>query len=112
MKTQVCWPQKNCWPNIAKPLPASFNNMLNNKITILSTGSLPEELVAQARQQGITLHIQPFISISTIQTTEVQQEVEQALLQSATVVFTSANAVEAVAEYMGVAEPEWNIYCT
>jgi uroporphyrinogen-III synthase len=40
----------------------------------------------------------------------VQQEIGQALLQSVSVVFTSVNAVEAVADEMQDQHPDWRIY--
>ena len=63
------------------------------------------------RGQGIEIDVQSFIETEAIQSVEVQQEIEQALLQSATIVFTSMNAVEAVADYMTEEMPDWNIYC-
>jgi uroporphyrinogen-III synthase len=85
--------------------------MQQNKITILSTRPLNETLIDEALQQGIEIDTQSFIETEAIQTIEVQQEIEQVLLQSATIVFTSMNAVEAVAEYMNAVMPDWVIYC-
>lgn len=85
--------------------------MQQNKITILSTRPLSAAIIEDAAVQGIDIHTESFIETEPIQSVEVQQEIEQALLQSATVVFTSMNAVEAVAEYMNDEMPDWNIYC-
>src|SRR5664279_1928464 len=85
--------------------------MPQNKITILSTRQLNETLIEEALQQGIEIDAEAFIETEAIQSTEVQQEIEQALLQSATIVFTSMKAVEAVAEFMSGEMPDWNIYC-
>ena len=85
--------------------------MQQNKITILSTGALPGYLIEEVRENDIQVDVVPFISTEPIQTIEVQQEIEQALLQTATVVFTSRNAVEAVAAELEGQEPEWNVYC-
>jgi uroporphyrinogen-III synthase len=85
--------------------------MLQNKITILSTGPLPAYLAEEAEEYNIKTDIIPFIKTELIQSIEVQQEIEQALLQVATVVFTSGNAVEAVAAELDNHQPEWNIYC-
>lgn len=81
-----------------------------NKI-ILSTGPLDDALVQDAGRKGIHVDVIPFISAEPIRTIEVQQEIEQAMLQSATVIFTSSNAVEAVAEYMDGQQPDWRVYC-
>jgi len=85
--------------------------MQQNKITILSTRPLSETLIEEALEQGIEIEVQSFIETEAIQSIEVQQEIEQSLLQSASIVFTSMNAVEAVAEYMNDEMPDWNIYC-
>lgn len=62
-------------------------------------------------QRGIDIHELSFIETEPIQTITVQQEIENALLQTATVVFTSMNAVEAVAFYQDGTRPDWDIYC-
>ena len=85
--------------------------MQQNKISILSTGALPGYLIEEVKDNNIHIDVIPFISTEPIQTIEVQQEIEQALLQSTTVVFTSRNAVEAVAAELEGLEPEWKIYC-
>jgi uroporphyrinogen-III synthase len=86
-------------------------NMQPNKINILSTRSISDEFVEQAADSGINLEIVPLIETEPIQTIEVQQEIEYALLQTATVVFTSGNAVEAVATELEGHQPDWEIFC-
>jgi uroporphyrinogen-III synthase len=85
--------------------------MQQNKITILSTGHLPAYLAAEAEENNIKADIIPFIKTEPVQSVEVQQEIEQALLQVTTVVFTSRNAVEAVAAELEDHQPDWGIYC-
>ncbi len=85
--------------------------MQQNNISILSTRPLPATLVEEAALQGINIDIKSFIETEAIQSVEVQQEIEQALLQSAVIVFTSMNAVEAVASSVTEEIPDWNIYC-
>ncbi|MEI9955153.1 MAG: uroporphyrinogen-III synthase [Ferruginibacter sp.] len=68
-------------------------------------------MVKQTKAAGIVIDELSFIETAPIQTIEVQQEIEQALLLSATVVFTSMNAVEAVAAWQNEEQPDWNIYC-
>lgn len=84
--------------------------MQQNKISILCTRPLPEWLIAEAATAGIDIEVVPFIETEPIHTIEVQQEIEQALLQTAVVVFTSMNAVEAVAEQLDDQHPDWSIY--
>ncbi len=85
--------------------------MQQNNITILSTRPLPAFIIDDAAAQGIEIDTVSFIETTAIQSIEVQQEIENALLQSVTVVFTSMNAVEAVAEYMSDEMPDWAVYC-
>jgi uroporphyrinogen-III synthase len=85
--------------------------MQNNNISILCTRPLPAWLIQEAKAAGIDIDVVAFIQTEVIQSVEVQQEIENALLLSATVVFTSMNAVEAVAAQLEGQQPDWNIYC-
>ena len=85
--------------------------MQQNKIQILSTAPLREDLVERTSEAGIVMEVISFIETEPIQSIEVQQEIEQVLLQMATVVFTSGNAVEAVAAELDGQQPEWEIFC-
>ena len=91
-------------------MPAKFV-MQQNSIHILCTRPLENILVEDVKAAGIAIDEISFIETTPIQTIEVQQEIEQALLLSTTVVFTSMNAVEAVAEWKDEQQPDWNIYC-
>jgi len=92
-----------------KKLQQAF--VMQNDISILCTRPLNDELVKEAKAAGIAIDILSFIETSPVQTKSVQQEIEQALLLSATVVFTSMNAVEAVAAWHRGQQPNWNTYC-
>lgn len=85
--------------------------MQQNSVEILCTRALPDWLVEEAALAGIAIDVQPFIDTEPIQTIEVQQEIEHTLLQAAVVVFTSINAVEAVAAGLDGQQPQWSIYC-
>ena len=85
--------------------------MQQNNIRILCTRPLDKILVEEAKAAGIVIDEVAFITTESLQTIEVQQEIEQALLLSATVVFTSMNAVDAVAALKDEQQPDWNIYC-
>lgn len=80
-------------------------------IEVLSTAKIPAALIKEAAEENIRITVTPFIETEPIQTIEVQQEIEAALLQSAIVVFTSQNAVKAIAESLYEQEPDWYIYC-
>ena len=84
---------------------------MDNAINILCTGQIESSLIEIAADNNIEIEVSPFIKTESIETVEVQQEIENALLLSATVVFTSMNAVEAVANYMFEEQPDWKIYC-
>ncbi len=78
---------------------------------ILSTAVLPADLLAEARKKNLVITAMAFVETEPVQSVEVQQEIEAAMVQSATVVFTSQNAVAAVAEHLEGQQPDWNIYC-
>src|SRR5215471_4762340 len=90
--------------------------MLQNKISILSTKEIEPALIYEADEKNIAIEFSPFIKTEPIQTIEVQQEIELALMENLTVVFTSVNAVEAVATELDDQEPSpiaigWKIFC-
>lgn len=84
--------------------------MQETNIHILCTRPLSESLLETVQQEGIRMDILPFIETEPIQSIEIQQEIEQALIKTAAVIFTSTNAVEAVAYYLDE-QPDWRIYC-
>jgi uroporphyrinogen-III synthase len=92
-----------------KKLQQAF--VMHDSVDILCTRPLNDTLVNEAKAAGIAIDIFSFIETTAIQTIEVQQEIEQALSLTANVVFTSMNAVEAVAEWQQGQQPQWNIYC-
>lgn len=85
--------------------------MQENNIHILSTRPLNKSLVSEAKASGITIDELSFIDTEPIQDIATQQEIEQAYLQSSTVVFTSMNAVDAVVAWQDGQQPDWVIYC-
>lgn len=84
--------------------------MQDNKIHILSTRPVSAFLTDEAKAKGIIIETRSFIATEPIETVEVQQEIEQAMLLSAIVVFTSMSAVEAVAAQLEDQRPDWIIY--
>ncbi|WP_051416547.1 uroporphyrinogen-III synthase [Asinibacterium sp. OR53] len=79
--------------------------------TILSTRPVSAALVRAAQSKNIELEAISFIETEAIEDVEVQQEIEQAALQRAAIVFTSMNAVKAVTDMLDQQVPEWRIYC-
>jgi uroporphyrinogen-III synthase len=85
--------------------------MPGKQITILSTRPLDKWLIDQAQQHNISIHELSFISTTPVKNIQVQQHIGNAAHEPHTVVFTSMNAAEAVAEYSKRDSPGWKIYC-
>lgn len=84
---------------------------MQNRIQILSTRPLHETLMQEADQAGIDIDELSFIQTTPIQSISIQKEIQEAILQSITTIFTSMNAVEVVALQIKVKKPSWKIYC-
>lgn len=82
-----------------------------DKIQILSTRPIGDHLLIEASGNNISIDVLSFIDTEPIESVEVQQEIEHTLILEATIVFTSMNAVEAVADFLYDELPNWNIYC-
>jgi uroporphyrinogen-III synthase len=85
--------------------------MPQNKITILCTGSVEKPWIKEASSKNMSLDVLPFITTKRLSSKEVQQGIEQALMLSTAVVFTSVNAVKAVAAELEEQKPDWQIFC-
>lgn len=85
--------------------------MLEPEINILCTRPIAPAAIREARSNGIQLDVLPFIDTEPVQTIEVQQEIELAAVELATVIFTSMNAVESVTRMLNGHVPDWKIYC-
>lgn len=85
--------------------------MQDYKTTILSTRTIDSFLIKKAREKNIRLDALSFIETEPVQSIEIQQEIEIAATEYATVIFTSANAVDAVVSMLNGEMPEWRIYC-
>ena len=68
---------------------------------ILSTRSLDASLLREAAQQGIVLDLLPFIETRPVQDAAVGARVRELARSPLVAVFTSMNAVEAVADWLG-----------
>jgi len=87
------------------------------KYKVLSTKKLEPSLVEQAKQHDIEIIEQEFISVTPILSKEKQHEVMPWVLSNDLhhIVFTSANAVEAIKNYLREGAtwfvPNWNVFC-
>ena len=84
---------------------------MENRIQILSTRPIQQSLIKDARDAGIDIDELTFIETNPIQSKLVDKEIENALKETATVVFTSMNAVEVVGDQIKEHQLNWKIYC-
>ncbi len=84
--------------------------MNHQPIHILSTKILDDAILKQAAFENIVIECVPFIETKSIVNTALQQQINEAAKKLEYAVFTSANAVKAVAENITV-QPVWQIFC-
>lgn len=87
--------------------------MENNFINILSTRPLSDALITQAGKENVVLEIKEYICTQKMVYPETLNKIKELATQNATIVFTSMNAVEIVAQILSDMQvvPDWNIYC-
>lgn len=79
------------------------------KLNILSTRPLNKNVIDEAAAENIAIDCISFIETQPIESSELNEKIQDISRQKITVVFTSMNAVEAVKEQLGD-KPEWNIF--
>lgn len=85
--------------------------MRPDKIHILSTRELDEAVVAKAAGANINIHSAAFIHTEPLLSKELTKRLQELSTQFINAVFTSVNAVTAVAEQ--IKKPaDWKIWCT
>ena len=82
---------------------------MQNKIRLLSTRLLDENTTAKSADANIHIRSVSFIQTQPIVSDELKNKLEQLATQPLCVVFTSTNAVSAVAEQ--VQEHNWKFFC-
>lgn len=85
---------------------------MNHKYRILSTAPLPQRLIAEAAGVGIALDTVSFIDVQPVTGPAIMGIITELSHQANTVVFTSANAVTAIAPYIKGDVPGWKVYAT
>jgi uroporphyrinogen-III synthase len=85
--------------------------MLENTRTILSTGYLSPEIIGQYSSGRISIDVLSFTETVSSVSPFVEERIRALAAETATVVFTSANAVQAVITRLKHI-PSWKIYCT
>lgn len=83
--------------------------MESDKKYLLSTRPLPKAIVEEGAKKGIIIEELSFIATQPIQDDELFQKIKRLSAEQHTVVFTSMNAVEAVASQISEV-PAWRIY--
>jgi uroporphyrinogen-III synthase len=86
--------------------------MTDNKHSILSTQSLSQELVAKAAEEGLAIHILPFIDKTPILTEDLKKKISRLTESSIHVAFTSQYALEIIIGQLAGRIPPWTIYTT
>lgn len=85
--------------------------MQNKSINILCTRPIDNSLLERAKTEQIFIDELSFIETKPVTDNQTVTQIEQAATQNATIVFTSMNAVEAVADKLKNKQLQWNIYC-
>ncbi len=81
-----------------------------NQIKILSTKILDTDIIEQAASDNISIECVPFIETKYIADVDLQQQINGLGILLKDVIFTSANAVKAVAQSLAN-PPAWGIFC-
>jgi len=84
---------------------------MKDSIRILCTRPLDQPLVAAAKKRNIIIDELSFIETTPIEIPSTKELIKATALQPATIVFTSMNAVEAIANNIDFVPNKWSIYC-
>ena len=83
--------------------------MEKDKKYLLSTRPLPKSVIEEGAEKGVVIEELSFIDTKPIHDEELFQKIKTLAAEKHTVVFTSMNAVEAVAAHVD-STPNWQIY--
>src|SRR6476661_7317622 len=82
-----------------------------NNFTLLVTKKIASSLVLQAGLRGVNILEKEFIRIVPIANDQLNKKISKLIGEKNTVVFTSKNAVAAVAGNSKFQDPGWQIFC-
>ena len=85
--------------------------MLQNKISILSTRLLDDEFILDAQSQNLSIDVVSFIKTDTVSSAESGEEISRALAGAGPIVFTSSNAIEAIASKIKDQKIPRKVFC-
>jgi uroporphyrinogen-III synthase len=83
--------------------------MQKNRLNILSTRPLNNEIIDKAAQQNVSIDCISFIQTKPVQNIGLEKRIHKLSEEKITAVFTSMNAVDAVKEYLPK-KPKWDIF--
>lgn len=84
---------------------------MTNNPHLLSTAPLNPEMEQRAADAGVKLDVVSFVATTPLLSIEVTEEIAEMCMLPVTAVFTSANAVRAIAATLQLYKPDWSIYC-
>lgn len=85
--------------------------MKEPSIKILSTKTIAEDLIQQAKANNIVIDTINFIETKPIDNIAIREKIKQLADEKIVAIFTSVNAVEAVFSRLNT-KPDWKIFCT
>lgn len=85
--------------------------MDKQSVHILSTATLPAGCVSLAIQHNIQVDILPFIRTKSVIDSSLKRWIKSVAQHPQTVIFTSKQAVQAVADTVKGQLPDWQFYC-
>jgi uroporphyrinogen-III synthase len=85
--------------------------MSSGHLHILSTRPLGNAIITDAKSKGMVIDEMEFIKTIPLNTPELEMKIQSLVHQNIIAVFTSMNAVEAVANMLGIQQPAWRIGC-
>jgi len=85
--------------------------MPQNKISILSTRLLDDEFILDAQSQNLSIDVVSFIKTDPVSSAESGEEISRALAGAGPIVFTSSNAIEAIASKIKDQKIPRKVFC-
>jgi uroporphyrinogen-III synthase len=86
------------------------SNRMSESLLILSTRPIDDPTTQELRMKGIEVQVVPFIDTVPIEDMATTLRIKEIMSSRSTVVFTSMNGVQAVADKLVWGTPAWRIY--
>lgn len=85
--------------------------VMKSKVDILCTVPVPQTLIDTVAAKGIDMDVVSLINIQRTGSNELRDEIEMLSGKEQHIIFTSANAVTIVKDYMQPGPSKWKVYC-